>query len=47
MWQRFQERETGLSEIAAAAKKIEEHSNDDKTKSLALEIERRAGELKE
>ena len=47
LWQRFQELETGLSEISAAAKKIEEHSNDDKTKSLALEIERRAGELKE
>ena len=44
---RFRELEAGLSEIAETARQISERSNDETTRSLAREIERRAGELKE
>lgn len=47
LWRRFREVEAGLDEIEAAAAQIALNSTEQNTVALALEIQKRAGELKE
>ncbi len=47
LFKRFKELESGLDEIARAARSIYDNSHDDIIKSLARDIEQKAGVLKE
>ena len=47
LWKRFHQLESGLDDIAAAAKEIENNSEEETTIALAREISQKAAALKE